>query len=86
MQTERLRTRGISRKEIITYLIELGANPVSDYLYSGNEWSCNIDDEEYFFMFQSQIPMVNLEFSATTVELLEFIVKSFRKKIFRAGG
>lgn len=86
MNDEKLEIRGISRKELITYLIQIGATTNNNQLFLGENWSCQISEENHFHMFQSWIPKVSLQFSSEDPVKLKKVVMSFRKKTFRAGG
>ncbi len=88
MVKKELEIRGISRKYLSTYLLQLGAvkDPTNSCLYKGNTWSCKLSDEENFHMFQSIIPKVFVFFEADDAETLAEIITQFRKKTFRAGG
>ncbi|MCT8138778.1 hypothetical protein H1D32_14260 [Anaerobacillus sp. CMMVII] len=86
MVEEKLEIRGISRKELIIYLLQLGAIESDNHLYRANNWTCYISDEDRFHMFQSWIPRVELVFSSTDLDSLKEVLKNFRKKTFRAGG
>lgn len=86
MKEKKIETRGISRKEIVTYLNQLGATTVDHTLFMGNNWTCHVFEEDYFHMFQSLIPKVNVQFNSEEEEVLVETVRMFRKKIFRAGG
>jgi hypothetical protein len=86
MIEEKIEIRGISRREIITYLIQLGAVTDNNHLFIGDDWFCYVADEDTFHMFQSQIPKIELIFRSEDHELLMNILKNFRKKTFRAGG
>lgn len=90
MLEEKLEIRGIARKEIIIYLQQLGATSETtdstELIFKGNYWSCHVSEEDSFQMFQSIIPKVHLRFIARDKQILETVLKNFRKKTFRAGG
>ena len=86
MIEENLEIRGITRKEIISYLINLGATTYNDSLFVNEKWSCYVEEEEHFHMFQSLIPKVKIKFYSEDKEILKNVIQNFRKKIFRAGG
>lgn len=81
-----LEIRGISRHEIINYLIQLNSKKINDYEMDGIQWQCHISDQTSFRMFQSDIPQVTVTFSANSKEMLDEVIANFRKKTFRAGG
>lgn len=86
MVEEKIEIRGISRKELISYLKQIGATATNNLIWEGVNWSCHVGDEGSFRMFQSTIPKVELIFKAESEEILSHILTLFRKKTFRAGG
>lgn len=86
MNDEMLEIRGISRNELITYLMQIGATTKNNHLFLGENWTCQISEEDHFHMFQSWIPKVSLIFSSEDPVTLKKVVMNFRKKTFRAGG
>ncbi|MEB3101376.1 hypothetical protein [Ferviditalea candida] len=84
-----LEIRGIYRKYLVHYLIELdGAkeNSTPQLSFTGNGWTCTLSQEEYFTFLQSQVPIVNVTLQAGNSEILDEIVRKFRFKTIRAGG
>lgn len=90
MNEEKLEIRGITRKEIIIYLQQLGAvskiRNSTELIVKCDDWSCHVSAEDSFHMFHSIIPKVHLRFIANDKQILETVLKNFRKKTFRAGG
>jgi hypothetical protein len=86
MFEEKREIRGIARKELIRYILQLGATEIYNGFYSASQWTCSISEEEYFFMFQSQIPRVSLLFSSEDDQILKDVLTSLSKKTFRAGA
>jgi hypothetical protein len=86
MYEKKLEIRGISRKELITYLLQIGAKTNDNSNFFGDNWSCQVYSEEHFHMFQSWIPKVELVFHFCDLDTLTKVIESFRKKTFRAGG
>lgn len=81
--------RGVHRKYLVQYLIELNSVAEDGKLQSsfiGNGWTCTLSQEEYFTFLQSQVPSVFVTFKAEDSEILDEIVHKFRFKTFRAGG
>ncbi|RXJ03816.1 hypothetical protein DS745_00030 [Anaerobacillus alkaliphilus] len=86
MEEEKLEIRGILRKDIISYLLQLGSKAVTDELFVSESWECEVSTEERFFMFQSWIPKVQILFRSEDETVLKTVLVNFRKKTFRAGG
>ncbi len=86
MVEERIEIRGILRKDIAIYLQQLGAKAADEEQFIADKWSCQVYPEEKFFMFQSWIPKVHLQFCANDESILKTVLSNFRKKTFRAGG
>ncbi|MDQ0255851.1 hypothetical protein J2S74_003235 [Evansella vedderi] len=86
MVKERLEIRGISRKDVCKYVVELGGVQVSDTLFRSNGWNCIVSEEETFHFLQSDVPKVYVTFEANDRYRLTSILASFRKKTFRVGG
>ncbi|UCZ54670.1 hypothetical protein LGQ02_07955 [Bacillus shivajii] len=85
-----LEIRGIYKKQLISYLQELGgvckevSGDVSTVMH--DKWACSLSKQMTFRFFQSDVPKVFLTFKAENEETLSTLIKSFRKKTFRAGG
>lgn len=86
MDEKKLEIRGISRKELITYLLQIGATTNDNSNFVGDNWSCQVYGEDHFHMFQSRIPKVELVFHSCDPDTLTKVIESFRKKTLRAGG
>lgn len=90
MVEEKLEIRGIARKEIMIYLQQLGTASEminsTELIVKCDDWSCHVSAEDSFYMFHSIIPKVYLRFIANDKQILETVLKNFRKKTFRAGG
>ncbi|MFN7253058.1 MAG: hypothetical protein ACK4M9_20130 [Anaerobacillus sp.] len=86
MHEKKLEIRGINRKELTTYLLQIGATTNNNYNFVGDNWSCQVSEEDHFHMFQSLIPKVKLVFHTSDLDTLSKVIDSFRKKTFRAGG
>lgn len=85
-----LEFRGIPLKHIEMYLQELGGVRSSDslpILYHGQKWSVTIvSEEEISFTSVFKVNAIKMIFKAETDEVLEDVIRKYRKKTFRAGG
>jgi hypothetical protein len=89
MAQKMLEIRGISRADLVRYLIQLKGKAIEDQTqdtFAGTGWCCTLSQEESFIFLQSKIPKVFVTFTAEESETLEQIIKDFRLKTFRAGG
>lgn len=88
MYEKTLEFRGISRKDLISYLTSLGGKVAHDNssVYLSENWSAVISPEQFFQFLQSDIPKVFITFSSPNEKYLQEIITNFRKKTFRIGG
>ncbi|OIJ10757.1 hypothetical protein BKP37_17630 [Anaerobacillus alkalilacustris] len=87
MFEKELQIRGISRSNIINYVLQIGAlETSSDSIFKGKCWSCEVSEEGSLYIFQSVIPMVTVTFTSKDNDILDKVIVNFRKKTFRAGG
>lgn len=84
MVKKTLEIRGIHRQRLIVYIQEIKHAMVEQQIY--DHWDCDLSEEEYLFLFQSDIPRVYITFEAASADLLAKILKEFRLKTLRAGA
>jgi hypothetical protein len=72
------------------YFEDLGAEKVSDsfpYLYEASTWKAEILSEEIITITSSfHVNAVKIRFAADREEILEQLIKNYRKKTTRVGG
>jgi hypothetical protein len=85
-----LEFRGIPFRQIEMYLQELGCKRMTESLpiiYKGESWGASIiSEEEISFTAVFKVNAIKILFNAENQEILEVMIKKFRKKTFRAGG
>lgn len=90
MHIKELEFRGIPLLHLGMYLEELGgvrSNVSFPICYSGDKWIAEIlSEEEIAFTAVFKVNAVHIRFKAENNEILEELIKKYRKKTFRAGG
>lgn len=90
MVVKQLEFRGIRLDYLIDYFIELNGTQVTDTFpikIQGNRWECFIiKEEEVNITSTFSVNAVYIIFKAETEEILETLVKNYRKKTTRIGG
>ncbi|WP_458413621.1 hypothetical protein ACNQFZ_01595 [Schinkia sp. CFF1] len=85
-----LEFRGIRFEHLVDYFKELGGIQETDSFpihIKGDRWNCSLLKEEEIKITSSfLINAVEILFQAETEEILEILLKNFRKKTTRIGG
>lgn len=88
--SRQLEFRGIRIEHLIDYFKELNGTQITNefpIMIQGNLWKASIINEaEVKITSTFIVNAVHIDFSAETVELLEELIKCFRKKTTRIGG
>jgi hypothetical protein len=90
METQQLEFRGINLSQHETYFDDLGAKKVSNsfpYLFKTLTWRAEILSEEIITITSSfTVNVIKIRFWADSEEILEQLLKNYRKKTTRVGG
>lgn len=90
MTEQTLEFRGIHVEHLMTYLKELGAVKQTvefPFVFQGPNWRAKILSEDHIrFTSVFIVNAVFIRFEASTEEILQDVITSFRRKTFRAGG
>jgi hypothetical protein len=91
MLKKELEFRGIKLEHHDIYIRELGAKLLPSvsfpYIYEGDGWSVQINDEkELSFTGAFKVNVIPICFMAKSEEILNDLIHKYRIKTFRAGG
>jgi hypothetical protein len=87
---EELEFRGINRKSLCLYFIELGGTQITEsfpYIFNGKEWSGQIlAENELSITSTFKVNSIKVRFMAENREILDELIKKYRYKTTRIGG
>jgi hypothetical protein len=90
MEEKQLEFRGINLHELMSYIKDIGGLQKTNsfpYVFKGADWSIEIVEERAIKITSTfEVNAVFIKFSADTEEMVEELIKQYRKKTFRAGG